>query len=442
VNPLRRRFGDDDREIFRLAVPALGAMIAEPLYVLADTAIIGHLGTPQLSGFAVTTGIVLTGYSLFIFLAYGTTASVARLLGAGEDRAAAHQAIQGIWLATIAGVVLALVLGAFARPLITLFTDDPVVRTNALVYLRISLPGLPALLITLAGVGYLRGQQDTRRPLWVALGTALFNLVFESILIYGLDFGIGASALSTTTAQWLAAACYLRWIGQAVRGYDVTWRPERAAIAKLARVGTHLFVRSAALRGATVIATAVAGHLGPIDLAAHQIISNLWMLTALMLDAVAIAGQSIVARHLGAGNAPAARASAVRMINWSIAVGVLLGLLVIATSRVVPHVFSDDPAVRDLTEFLFIFLAVIQPVSGLVFALDGILIGAGDQRFLAGAMAIAFVVYLPLAIGIDVTNAGIGWLWGAMLLFMLARGWALYRRFAGEAWAVTGAVRA
>ena len=442
MNRLRRRFGDDDREIFRLAVPALGALIAEPLYVLADTAIIGHLGTPQLSGFAVATGIVLTGYSLFIFLAYGTTASVARLMGAGEDRAAAHQAIQSIWLAIFAGVGLAVGLGVFARPLISLFTDDPVVRTNALLYLRISLPGLPALLITLAGVGYLRGQQDTRRPLWVALGTALFNLVFESILIYGLDFGIGASALSTTTAQWLAAVCYLRWIAHAVRGFDVSWRPESAAITKLARVGTHLLVRTAALRGAMIIATAVAGHLGPIDLAAHQIISNLWMLLALMLDAVAIAGQSIVARHLGAGNAPSARSAAVRMINWSIAVGVVLGLLVIATSGIVPPAFTDDPAVRDLSRFLFVFLALLQPVSGLVFALDGILIGAGDQRFLAVAMAAAFAFYLPFAIAVDVTSAGIGWLWAAMLLFMAARGWGLYRRFDGDRWAVTGAVRA
>ena len=442
MSRLRRRIGDDDREIFRLAVPALGALIAEPLYVLADTAIIGHLGTPQLSGFAVATGIVLTGYSLFIFLAYGTTASVARLMGAGEERAAAQQAIQGIWLATVAGVALALILGLFARPLITLFTDDPVVRTNALLYLRISLPGLPALLITLAGVGYLRGQQDTRRPLWVALGTALFNLVFESVLIYGLDFGIGASALSTTSAQWLAAFCYLWWIARAVRGQDVSWTPQRAAITKLARVGTHLFVRTAALRGATIIATAVAGHLGPIDLAAHQIISNMWMLLALVLDAVAIAGQSIVARHLGAGDAAAARRAAVRMINWSIAVGVALGLLVIASSRVVPPVFTNDPAVRNLTVFLFVFLALLQPVSGLVFALDGILIGAGDQRFLAVAMAAAFVAYVPFAVAVDLTGAGLGWLWASMLLFMAARGWALYRRFDGDAWAVTGAVRA
>jgi putative MATE family efflux protein len=442
VKIVRRFVGEDDREIFRLAVPALGALVAEPVYVLADTAIIGHLGTPQLSGFAVATGIVLTGYSLFIFLAYGTTASVARLMGAGHEREAAHQAIQGIWLAALSGTVLGLALLASARPLIALFTDDPVIRTHALLYLRISLPGLPALLITLAGVGYLRGQQDTRRPLWVALGTALFNLVFESILIYGLDFGLGASAVSTTTAQWLAAACYLRWISQSVGGYGVGWRPERAAIAKLARVGGHLLVRTASLRGATVTATAVAGHLGPIDLAAHQIISNLWMLTSLILDAVAIAGQSIVARHLGAGRADAARRSAVRMINWSIAVGVVLALLVIVTSPLAPRVFSDDQSVRDLTMFLFLYLALLQPVSGLVFALDGILIGAGDQRFLAVAMAIAFAVFIPFAIAVDVTNAGIGWLWATLLLFMGARGWGLWRRFGTNRWAVTGAVRA
>jgi putative MATE family efflux protein len=240
----------------------------------------------------------------------------------------------------------------------------------------------------------------------------------------------------------LAAACYLRWIARAVRGYDVTWRPERAAIAKLARVGGHLLVRTAALRGATVTATAVAGHLGPIDLAAHQIASNMWMLLALMLDAVAIAGQSIVARQLGAGDAERARRAAVRMINWSIAVGVVLALLVIASSGLLPNVFSDDPAVRDLSRFLFVYLALLQPVSGFVFALDGILIGAGDQRYLAVAMAVAFAAFVPLAVVVDLTGAGIGWLWAALLLFMAARGWGLAHRFGTNAWAVTGAVRA
>jgi putative MATE family efflux protein len=441
VNRSRLRIGEDDREIFRLALPALGALIAEPLYVLADTAIIGHLGTPQLSGFAVATGIVLTGYSIFIFLAYGTTASVARLLGAGQQRAAAHQAIQGIWLASIVGVALALGLWPLSRPLISLFTSDPVVRSNALVYLRVSLPGLPAMLITLAGVGYLRGQQDTRRPLWVALGTALFNLVLEAVLIYGLDYGVGASALSTTLAQWLAAACYLRWIAQAVGGFDVSLKPDGATIAKLARVGGHLLVRTAALRGAFVLGTAVASHLGPTDVAAHQIVFNMWMLLALMLDAVAIAGQSIVARHLGAGNAAAARAAAVRMVEWSLVVGVALGVAVLASRSVIPNVFTDDHAVRELSRFLLLYLALLQPLSGAAFSLDGILIGAGDQRYLAFAMSAALLVFVPLAITVDITDAGIGWLWAANVAFMTVRCWGMYRRFGTNKWAVTGAVR-
>ena len=162
--------------------------------------------------------------------------------------------------------------------------------------------------------------------MWVALGTALFNLVLETILIYGLGFGVGASALSTTLAQWIAAAFYLRWIALAVRSFDVTLKPDGSSIARLARVGGHLLIRTAALRGAFVLATAVASHLGPTEVAAHLITFNMWMLLALMLDAVAIAGQSIVARHLGAGHAAAARASAVRMVQWSIVVGVVLGV--------------------------------------------------------------------------------------------------------------------
>jgi putative MATE family efflux protein len=301
---------------------------------------------------------------------------------------------------------------------------------------------LPALLITLAGVGYLRGQQDTRRPLWVALGSALFNLVFESVLIYGFDFGIGASALSTTLAQWIAAACYLRWIAVSVREYDVSLAPDRAAIARLARVGGHLLVRTAALRGAFVLGTLVASHIGATEVSAHQITFNLWMLLALILDAVAIAGQSIVARHLGADRAQAARTSAVRMIQWSVVVGFALGLAVLATHTVIPVVFTEDRAVRDLCSFLLLFLALLQPMSGAAFALDGILIGAGDLRYLAFAMAAALLVFVPLAVAVNVTDAGIGWLWAAMLAFMAARCWGLYRRFATDAWAVTGAVRA
>ena len=129
------------------------------------------------------------------------------------------------------------------------------------------------------------------------------------------------------------------------------------------------------------------------------------------------------------------------MLQWSIAVGVVLGIAILATRTVIPTVFTDDHAVRHLSSFLLLFLALLQPLSGVAFALDGILIGAGDLRYLAFAMTGALLVFVPLAIAVDIADAGIGWLWAAMLAFMAARCWGMYRRFVTNAWAVTGAVR-
>lgn len=422
-------------------MPALGALVAEPLYVLADTAVVGHLGTPELGGLAVASTVILTGYALFIFLAYGTTAAVSRLLGAGDQRAAAAQAVQSLWLAAGIGVALAAAGWATAPALIGALGATGEVAGHALVYLRVSLPGVPALLLTLAGVGYLRGLQDTRTPLAVAGLSALANLVIELILIYGLDFGIGASALATVIAQWGAAAVYLTTIGRAVRRLDVGLRPDPLAIARLAAVGGALLVRTAALRGSITVATAVATRLGTTDVAAHAIAFELWNLLALVLDAVAIAGQAITGRLLGAGAVGEARAAGRRMIEWGVMSGVVLGAAVVLLRPVLPHVFSDDPAVTALAAFLLWWVAVMQPVNGVVFVLDGILIGAGDLRFLAGAMVAAAVAFVPAAVAVAALDLGIGWLWAALGVLMLARLAALLARFATPAWAVPGAVR-
>lgn len=422
-------------------MPALGALVAEPLYVLADTAVVGHLGTPELGGLAVASTVILTGYALFIFLAYGTTAAVSRLLGAGDERAAAGEAVQSLWLAAGIGVALAGAGWAAAPGLIGALGATGEVAGHALVYLRVSLPGIPALLLTLAGVGYLRGLQDTRTPLAVAGASALANLVIELVLIYGLDFGIGASALATVIAQWGAAAVYLTTIGRAVRRLDVGLRPDPPAIARLAAVGGALLLRTAALRGSITVATAVATRLGTTDVAAHAIAFELWNLLALVLDAVAIAGQAITGRLLGAGAVGEARAAGRRMIEWGVMSGVVLGAAVVLLRPVLPHVFSDDPAVTALAAFLLWWVAVMQPVNGVVFVLDGILIGAGDLRFLAGAMVAAAVAFVPAAVAVAALDLGIGWLWAALAVLMLARLAALLARFATPAWAVPGAVR-
>jgi putative MATE family efflux protein len=435
----RRLRSPHDREIAALAAPALGALIAEPLYVLADTAVVGHLGTPQLAGLAVASSVLLTLYAVFIFLAYGTTAAVSRLLGAGDEREAAHQAVQSMWLALVIGIVVAVVGAALSGPLVTLMGADGAVRTNALVYLRISLVGVPAMLLVLAGTGYLRGLQDTRTPLAVALGTGLLNLALEVGLIYGLGFGIGASAASTVVAQTVAAAVYVQRLGRAARRHRATLAPHPASLASLARVGRDLLIRTAALRAALVVATAVATRLGDTDVAAHQVAFELWSFLALGLDAIAIAGQAIVGRSLGAGDGPGARAVGRRMIEWGVAGGAAVGLLVAALSRVLPHLFTGDADVVALASFLLIWVAALQPVNAVAFVLDGVLIGAGDMRFLAWAMVAAAALFVPAALAVAALDLGIGWLWASLGLLMVTRTVTLGARFAGGRWVVVGA---
>jgi putative MATE family efflux protein len=430
-----------DREIARLAIPAFGALVAEPVYVLVDTAVVGHLGTPQLAGLAVASTVLLTLYAVFIFLAYGTTAAVSRLLGAGDEREAAHQAVQSMWLALVVGIVVAVVGAVFSGPLVGLLGAEGAVRTNALAYLRISLLGVPAMLLVLAGTGYLRGLQDTRTPLVVAVGTGLLNLVLEVALIYGLDQGIGASALSTVFAQAVAAAVYVRQVGRAARAQGADMRPHPASLVSLARVGRDLLVRTAALRAALVVATAVATRLGPTDVAAHQIAFEIWSFLALVLDAIAIAGQAMVGRALGAGEGIEARAAGRRMIEWGVASGVALGVLVAALSPALPHLFSDDAAVIALGGFLLLWVAALQPVNAVAFVLDGVLIGAGDMRFLAWAMVLAAAVFVPAALAVLALGLGIGWLWAALGLLMVTRAATLGMRFAGDRWVVLGAPR-
>ena len=284
-------------------------------------------------------------------------------------------------------------------------------------------------------------MQDTARPFYVALGTALANLVLELILVFGFDQGIGASALSTVIAQWFAAIVFVRWIRAAVATHDVTLRPDAGVIRELAGDGFDLFVRTAALRGSLTVTLGIAARIGNDDLAAHQIAFEIWNLLALTLDAIAIAAQAIIGRELGAGNAARARALGRRMTQWGVVAGLVLGLVLLATSPLLPHVFTEDPAVLGLASFLLIHVAVSQPVAGVVFALDGVLIGAGDLRYLAWAMWAAAVVLVGGGLLVLELDAGIGWLWVALHGWIVTRAVTLLARFRGDAWMVTGATR-
>jgi putative MATE family efflux protein len=430
-----------DREILRLAVPALGALAAEPLYVLVDTGIVGHLGTAQLGGLGVATSLIVSAYWLFGFLAYGTTGTVSRLIGAGDERRAAAEGVQGVWLGLLLGLGVGAIGLALAPQLVDVMGPSAAVRPHALEYFRISMAGVPALLVVLAGTGYLRGAQDTRTPLVVTLFTVVLNTALEVVLVYGLDTGIAGSAWGTVVAQSIGALWNVRIVGRAARTNDASLRPDAPALRRLFRLSFHLVVRTAALRGALLVATAVVTRLGTRDIAAHQVAFELWMFLALALDAIAIAGQAMAGRLLGAGSAAQARAATRRMIELSVLAGVVLGALVLATRTVLPSLFTDDVAVRHLAAFVLVFVAVQQPVNGITFAIDGILIGAGDLRYLAWAMVASAAVYIPCSIAVYALGWGIGWVWTAFSAMQLVRLLTLVVRWRGDDWLRVGAER-
>ncbi len=431
----------DDREIARLAIPAFGALVAEPLYILADTAVVGHLGTRELAGLAVASTALLTGFALCIFLAYGTTASIARRLGAGDEAGALHEAVQGLWLALLVSAPLVAGGLIFGDGLVHLLGARGDIAGFALEYLRISLAGAPALLLGLTATGWLRGKRDMRTPLAVAVVTNIVNLVLEIVLIPGLGYGIGASALATVVAQWLGAAVYVRHVLSPALRAGVSLTPDPVALLRMGRTARDLILRTAALRGSLTLATAVAARIGTVEVAAHQIAYEVWSFLALALDAVAIAGQTLVGGALGAGQSDRAGELAARMIRLAVYFGVVCGVAVLASRGVLGQVFTGDERVSALAGFLLGYVGLLQPLSGYVFALDGILIGAGDQHYLAGAMTGAAVVMVLGAAAVLGWGLGIGWLWATMAGFMAARGVGLWLRYRSGEWRVTGAVR-
>ncbi len=435
----RRPAAAHDREILRLAIPAFGALAAEPLYVLADTAIVGHLGTRPLGGLGVAGAVLSVAFGIFNFLAYGTTATVARRVGAGDPKGAAEHGVAGVWLALGLGIALTVIGLALSGPIVSAMGASARVAPFARTYLRISLLGAPFVLVALAGTGYLRGLQDTRTPLFIALGANGLNLVTELGLVYGLHLGIAGSAWGTVIAQIVAALAYLEIVRRNVRRSEASARPDGAQLRSAGAVGAYLTVRTGSLLLAFTAATAIASRIGDAQVAAHQIAFQLWLLLALCLDAIAIAGQAIVGRALGAGDATRTRASSRRMLQWGVTVGVVLGLLVVALDPLLAVVFTRDAAVRGELRPLLIAVALMQPLGGAVFVLDGILIGAGDVRYLALAMAGATFCYVPCAVAVLVTGRGLLALWSTLFVFMLARLWGMGRRYRGNRWLVTGA---
>ncbi len=429
-----------DREIAGLALPALGALAAEPLYLLADTAMVGHLGTEELAALAIAATLLTGAFTLFNFLTYGTTAQVARLSGAAEHETAGRLAAQALWLASAIGVLLTAALAAAAVPLVSLMGGDGHTGDLAVLYLRIGSLGLPFALIALAGQGFLRGVSDLRTPLVIVVASNAANVALNLLFIYGFGWGIAGSAWATVVSQAGMGAAFVTAL---LRSPADSRRPSLAAMRPLVRIGWEIFVRTTALYASFLVASAVLARVGDDALAAHQIAFQLFVFLALVLDAIAIAGQVIVGRSLGAGDADEAYAAALRMIGLATAAGVVFAAILLALTSVIPHAFTSDPDVIGEADKIWPLFALMQPANGAVFALDGILIGAGDTRFLMwGMLAASLGVFVPVALGSLALDLGIVGVWCGLLGLIGVRlatcGW----RFRGRRWAIVGATRA
>lgn len=421
-----------NREILRLAVPALGALIAEPAFLIVDAALVGHLGTVPLAGLGIAGAVLQTIVGLMVFLAYSTTPAVARRFGAGRPGEAVSVGINSMWLALGLGAVLA-VVGAVSSPwLVSLFGASAEVAAQANEYLVISMWGLPAMLIVFAATGLLRGMQDTMTPLWIAgLGFAA-NALLNWLFIYGLGWGIAGSAAGTVTAQWGMVAAYALVVRRLAARHSASLRAQREGLRHTATSGGWLFLRTVSLRVALLATVAVATGIGTEELAGWQIVFTIFSAAAFALDALAIAAQALIGKELGAGDEEQVRRVLARTVAWGAWFGVVVGAVIAALSGVLGIVFTGDQGVAEVVQPALIVLAVAQPVAGVVFVLDGVLMGANDARYLAIAGGLNLVPFLPTlaiiaATGVDGT-AGLVWLavafFGVYLLARLATlGW-------------------
>ncbi|WP_111768188.1 MATE family efflux transporter [Nakamurella deserti] len=432
-----------NRQILALALPALGALVAEPLFLLADSAIVGHLGVTPLAGLALAATVLTTAVGLSVFLAYGATAAVARRVGAGDLRGALRHGVDGMWLSVAIGVVLLAVLLPGGRVLVELLGGQGEVARQGATYLRWSALGLPPMLLVLACTGVLRGLQRTMPPLVVAAIGAAVNVGLNLLLVYGLDLGIAGSAIGTVVVQYLMAAALVVAVFRAAGPGGLPLRPSLRRIGHAGRAGFPVFLRTLTLRIAVLLTVMVGATKGDVALAGLQVTFNVWNLLALALDAIAIAAQALTGHALGAGDAAATRSLTRRMLQWACGAGVVLGALLAVSAPFVGRLFSPDPAVIAAVTAACFVLAVGQLLSGWVFVLDGVLLGAGDGRYLAVAGVVNLLVYLPaLALTARLApdgTAGLVWLWAVYAgVYMLARAVTLGWRYRGDRWLILG----
>jgi putative MATE family efflux protein len=436
TQPQPREARLDSRLLLRLSAAAFVVLAAEPLFVLVDTAVVGHLGSVPIGGLGVA-GTLLSLIALAgAFLDYGTTARAARWFGAGQRDAAVDEGVSATWLGVAIGIVGVLLGELLAGPLLRLLGGGSgAVVHAALDWFRIAVLGLPGMLIILAGNGWMRGVQETRRPVRIVLLANALSAVASPVLVYPLGLGLRGSAVANVTAQTLAGVLFVVELYRTRR----PWRPRRAVVMGQLVSGRDLLVRKLGFQVALLTAAAVAARMGTAQVAAHSIGLECWEFTALLLDSFAIAAQSLVGAALGGSDAGTARALARQVGRYGLAAGAVFAVLLAAGWAVIPLVFTSADAVRHQLHLLWPLLVGIQPAAGVVFALDGVLLGAGDVRFLRTLTVVATAgVYAPLALAALWLDWGVAGIWAGLAASILVRLAGMLLRTRSERWVVLG----
>ncbi|MGN6610078.1 MAG: MATE family efflux transporter [Jatrophihabitans sp.] len=424
------------RGVLALAAPALVVLAAEPLYLLVDTAVVGHLGAVPLSALGIGAALMTLLAVVGTFVEYGTTGRSARWFGAGRLDQAVDEGVQASWLALGIGGVMVAVGELFAGPLTRLLAGGATANQMAAEHwFRIAVIGLPGVLLVLAGNGWMRGVQRTRQPVVLVLVANGLSAVLSPLLVYPAGLGLDGSAWANLAAQTVGAALFVTALRRAARGV----RPRPAVMRQQLVVGRDLLARAIAFQVAFLSAAGVASRMGTPQLAAHQIGLQLWEFTALLLDSVAIAAQSLVGAALGASDAGQAKHLAAQVGRWGLWAGVGFAVLLAAGWLVVPRLFTPDTATLHQAHLLWPWFVAMLPAAGVVFALDGVLIGAGDVGFLRTLTIVAAVgAFAPINLAALHWHWGIGGVWAGLTAFILVRLVGMLTRARGERWVVLG----
>ncbi|MDO5746648.1 MAG: MATE family efflux transporter [Actinomycetaceae bacterium] len=386
-----------DRQIFALALPVLGTLIAEPLLTMADSAMIGHVGTAELGGLGTGSAILNFVVGMCIFVQYTTTSVAGKRLGMGDRAGAIGCGIQGMWMAASIGVVLSIAVWYFAPSLTRIMGAKGDVAQQSIIYLHYSSPGLVFMLVFLSANGAMRGLMNTQIPFIVSTIGTFANIPLNAFFIYGLHLGVAGAGLGTVIAQAFMSIVLFSFIAKAAYHYSVPIRPILRQIIHSGLQGAPLVIRTLSLQLGVMTTVWIAISMGKHILGAHQIVRSIYFFTVFSMDALAIAAQALIANAIGAGDRQKVRSVISRCIFWGTISGAALMLILVSLSAVLPHLFTTDAAVLDTAWIGLIACAVWLPLSGAVFMYDGILIGAGDVRYLAFSQLIVPLIYLPVA---------------------------------------------